>query len=136
MERRRPRKQRKSGGVSGRGRGRLWSVGPRRQREGGATQSGQVGRGVSGGAHELQAELRDAGERCGLSAFARCGPKRSRPGRALCGLLRERERGAGRAGVLAGPSRVGPSQVWAGFWIPFLFLFYFLFSPISTSNKV
>ena len=73
MERRRPRKQRKSGEVSGRGRGRLWSVGPRRQREGGATQSGQVGRGVSGGAHELQAELRDAGERCGLSALRDAG---------------------------------------------------------------
>ena len=46
----------------------------------------------------------------------------------LCGLLRERERGAGRAGVLAGSSRVGPrgkereewagaGLTWAGFWV-------------------
>ena len=55
-------------------------------------------RGMSGGARELQAELRDAGERCGLSALrdaagrvARCGPKQSRPGLACA-------EGVGRAG--------------------------------------
>ena len=71
------------------------------------------------------------------------GPGLAGAGRLLCGLLRARERGAGRAGVLAGPSRVGPrgkereewagaGLTWAGFWVlagfwilPFLFLSHF-----------